>query len=736
MNISSENYGQMLSIIYESIGQGEQIANNKVKDSFCKIKDEFNQFRIGADKLLGENKVLKIGVVGQVKAGKSSFLNSLFFDGENVLPRASTPMTAGLTVLEYGEENMFSIDYYNEKEWNTFEGKAKQYDDFLQEQKGMLPEGHNLSDEEIARMANISEDLTSAKELVSSCSGTARSKIKAQSFVETKTFSDISDLQDILADYVGAEGRYTSVVKSLTIKLNDERLKNLRIVDTPGVNDPIQSREFRTREFLRECHGVFLLSYAGRFFDSTDVNFLSGRIGSQGIGTVVLIASKFDSVLQDVGTKFPDDLVGAWEDCERQLKKQFRRNLAESDYKGDEPRFDVSSGIGYSIYNKPRDKWDSMEEHVVKQMKQFYPSNFDTIENIKETFFNLANIDVIRDNYLDGLFVKNRDRIMQSKLDGYFANVKKNITNIIDDQRSALEKHYQFVNNNDISEMRKIGDSTRRIIKVIKAEINTLANVCDDNAEMMRKRTWNSVPSLWNGSLPTVEECVTAQRKSTVRESKKTFSDSFRRIDPQKMISTLHENFKKAADEMKSSWEKGSEQLLKSINGKINDIITAAERQDTEAHIDADSIRHILTEVIAKMDNVRTLDLKNIIDKAKEQVVNVSQDCDISTYFGSMDESEAREKLRIRANDKRQEITDKVKRICNSLQSELETKLDESKVAVVSVFTNRKEELVSKASSEVDKYLVQLENDIKNKESELALYGEAIKQLDIIKSKL
>ena len=736
MNISSENYGQMLSIIYESIGQGEQIANNKVKDSFCKIKDEFNQFRIGADKLLGENKVLKIGVVGQVKAGKSSFLNSLFFDGENVLPRASTPMTAGLTVLEYGEENMFSIDYYNEKEWNTFEGKAKQYDDFLQEQKGMLPEGHNLSDEEIARMANISEDLTSAKELVSSCSGTARSKIKAQSFVETKTFSDISDLQDILADYVGAEGRYTSVVKSLTIKLNDERLKNLRIVDTPGVNDPIQSREFRTREFLRECHGVFLLSYAGRFFDSTDVNFLSGRIGSQGIGTVVLIASKFDSVLQDVGTKFPDDLVGAWEDCERQLKKQFRRNLAESDYKGDEPRFDVSSGIGYSIYNKPRDKWDSMEEHVVKQMKQFYPSNFDTIENIKETFFNLANIDVIRDNYLDGLFVKNRDRIMQSKLDGYFANVKKNLTNIIDDQRSALEKHYQFVNNNDISEMRKIGDSTRRIIKVIKAEINTLANVCDDNAEMMRKRTWNSVPSLWNGSLPTVEECVTAQRKSTFRGSNKTFSVSFRRIDPQKMISTLHENFKKAADEMKSSWEKGSEQLLKSINGKINDIIIAAERQDTEAHIDADSIRHILTEVIAKMDNVRTLDLKNIINKAIEQVVDVSQDCDISTHFGSMDNNEASEKLKKRANDKRQEITDKVKRICNSLQSELETKLDESKVAVVSVFTNRKEELVSKASSEVDKYLVQLENDIKNKESELALYGEAIKQLDIIKSKL
>ena len=52
------------------------------------------------------------------------------------------------------------------------------------------------------------------------------------------------------------------------------------------------------------------------------------------------------------------------------------------------------------------------------------------------------------------------------------------------------------------------------------------------------------------------------------------------------------------------------------------------------------------------------------------------------------------------------------------------------------MFTNRKNELVSKAGAEVDKYLAQLENDIKNKESELALYGEAIKQLNIIKSKL
>ena len=36
------------------------------------------------------------------------------------------------------------------------------------------------------------------------------------------------------------EEKYTSVVKSL-IKMNGIRLQGLRIVDTPGVNDPVIS---------------------------------------------------------------------------------------------------------------------------------------------------------------------------------------------------------------------------------------------------------------------------------------------------------------------------------------------------------------------------------------------------------------------------------------------------------------------------------------------------------------
>ena len=44
------------------------------------------------------NDILTIGVIGQMKCGKSTFLNSFVFEDE-VLPSATTPMTAALSVI-------------------------------------------------------------------------------------------------------------------------------------------------------------------------------------------------------------------------------------------------------------------------------------------------------------------------------------------------------------------------------------------------------------------------------------------------------------------------------------------------------------------------------------------------------------------------------------------------------------------------------------------------------------
>ncbi|GAA7544360.1 hypothetical protein JP0017_09570 [Helicobacter pylori] len=63
-----------------------------------------------------ENRGFKFGIIGRVKAGKSSLLNALIFDGKDVLPKAATPMTASLTILKYAQNLSTKAQFYNEKD--------------------------------------------------------------------------------------------------------------------------------------------------------------------------------------------------------------------------------------------------------------------------------------------------------------------------------------------------------------------------------------------------------------------------------------------------------------------------------------------------------------------------------------------------------------------------------------------------------------------------------------------
>lgn len=726
MAINVNNYNDIFGRLTTATDAAISSNNEEIKKIFLKIKEKFGDIKDGGDQLKRDNEILKIGVVGQVKAGKSSFLNSLFFDGENVLPRASTPMTAGLTVLEYGEENLFTVEYYSEKEWQKFDDKAKDYDQIIMEVKTM---NAALSDEDAAKMANVPNELAAAKELVAKCSNKARGKVGKSS--DEKQFSDIRDLQDILENYVGADGQFTSVVKSLTIHLHDERLKGMRIVDTPGVNDPVVSREHRTREFLRECHGVFFLSFASRFFDSTDVSFLTNRIGSQGIGTVVLIASKFDSVLQDSGTKFQDDLGNAIDDCQSQLKKQFRRNLSGSDYKGEEPRFTMSSGIGYSIAKKKPADWDNMEKHVVVQMKRFYPSFFATDDDVKTTFNELSQIDDIRESYLTGEFVKNRDKIISSKVNNYFANATSEIGKILDDNKAKLKERYEALNANDISKMEKLRNATKKLVQKIVKDIDSMANRVDDMAEQSMKECWNqySTPSV---RVPVVDESITFTRQTTFWGRNKDVSTSYRRIDEQKLIEDTQHAVDKAAEDLVSAWNKKSNALIDSIKNKIGALIAEGEAKDTEANLDADGLRRILGEVIASMSNSTVMSVKNLTNDISGRIMDIAQDCDISLSVGSVDETKAKNMITRRANDKRRRIESKLHDLLDEFNRDIQTELEKSKNEVVRIFTSRKNELASKANESVKEYLDSLEKELKDKKVQLANYKKAIENMNEI----
>ncbi|GAA9830739.1 hypothetical protein VN0526_09620 [Helicobacter pylori] len=75
-----------------------------------------------------ENRGLKVGIIGHVKAGKSSLLNALIFEGKDVLPKAATPMTASLAILKYAQNLSTQVEFYSQKDILELKNEHERYE--------------------------------------------------------------------------------------------------------------------------------------------------------------------------------------------------------------------------------------------------------------------------------------------------------------------------------------------------------------------------------------------------------------------------------------------------------------------------------------------------------------------------------------------------------------------------------------------------------------------------------
>ena len=110
------------------------VQENALKEPLNKLRECLDNQESQVQLLKEEGRLLHIGIIGQVKAGKSSFLNALLFDGKDFLPHAATPMTAALTRLEYAEKLRSEFDFYTPKEWQAFENLYQEYETIKRQQ--------------------------------------------------------------------------------------------------------------------------------------------------------------------------------------------------------------------------------------------------------------------------------------------------------------------------------------------------------------------------------------------------------------------------------------------------------------------------------------------------------------------------------------------------------------------------------------------------------------------------
>ena len=243
----------------------KQLCNQALKDGVID-QTQYNELLSHFEK-----EKIKIGVVGQIKSGKSTLLNALIFDAP-VLPAAATPMTASLTYISYGEKPWAEVEFYSQDEWKRIEEDAKS----------------ELN----------SQQAKAAKELIDALKSNEEVEKQLKSLLGTTRKVSL----DELPQYVGEDGKYVAVTKALKIYHPHSRLKEVDFVDTPGFNDPVISREKRASEFLEDADVVLFLIYAGRPFDATDKDLLVKRIAVAGTGKVLVVLNKMDTAMEEAGT--------------------------------------------------------------------------------------------------------------------------------------------------------------------------------------------------------------------------------------------------------------------------------------------------------------------------------------------------------------------------------------------------------------------------------------------------
>ncbi|STO65059.1 Predicted GTPase [Haemophilus parahaemolyticus] len=432
-NISTQliEFNEKLFNFLQSKGLDQEVKIQNARDKNS-ISDTKN-LKQDLDEVNNVDRLLRVGIIGRVKAGKSSLLNALIFNGRDVLPKAATPMTAALTRMEYSENVRAEVEFYDQADLEQIAESGRKYEQIFNSEKTnklaeltkeneLFKKEHRQSEMMTeAEMQQLAEDHARSEseksiELASAYDQHQRikaakiqlSELQAHTKIKAKT---TEDLMGKLNDYVGSGGKYMPFTKSVKLYIPEEGLKGLEIVDTPGVNDPVQSREERTNAFLAQCDVVLVVSPSGQFISEEDMALMGRVTGKNGIQEAYLIASQTDSQLfgsAREGETNPSKVLDKVTDIlNAQAHTVFEKNKEQTMQKMIElykkHKVICTSSVAYSmlINFSQKSKWDENTQHVWSNLQKYYRDYFSDDSTANMALETLSNIKRIKQILID-----------------------------------------------------------------------------------------------------------------------------------------------------------------------------------------------------------------------------------------------------------------------------------------------------------------------------------------------
>ncbi len=340
------------------------------------------------------------------------------------------------------------------------------------------PKERVLSDEEIVKKAEriAKNELEKDARLVSSYDQYEKMKKSGSLNTETKDSriqaNSLQELNQKLLQFVGADGKYMPYTKAVQISLNNPNLKDLEVIDTPGVNDPIASREERTKALLKDCDVVFIVSPSGQFLTDSDMDLFDRVSNKEGLQEIYFVASQADSAVGSMSEveKSNQHLPTALENAQKALSSQLS-NIMEAliqKYPNQREIFEkaikngviLASGVCFSMYKDFNNQasWERNQKteeyhNALRNLKDFYPDAFSSDDKSKESLLFLSNMGAIEERLEKA--AKEKEKIISQKLQDYAESQANNLHSLIVQLLQDLEEEKKRVKNADISSIKE-----------------------------------------------------------------------------------------------------------------------------------------------------------------------------------------------------------------------------------------------------------------------------------------
>ncbi len=260
--------------------------------------------------------------------------------------------------------------------------------------------------------------------------------------------------------------------KAVRISLNNPNLKDLEVIDTPGVNNPIASREERTKALLKDCDVVFIVSPSGQFLTDSDMSLFDRVSHKEGLQEIYFVASQADSAVLSMSEveKSNQHLPTAFENAQKALSSQLDQimEVLIKSYPNQQEIFEkakkngviVTSGVCFSMHKDfenqafwEKDQKTAEYHNALRNLRDSYPDAFSSDDKSKESLLLLSNMGAIEERLEKA--AQRKEEIISQRLQGFVESQENNLHQLITQLLEDLEGEKKRIKSTDMGAIKE-----------------------------------------------------------------------------------------------------------------------------------------------------------------------------------------------------------------------------------------------------------------------------------------